>query len=639
MRSSVLSVSVFFALCVNSANLVRNPGFEEIAPDGGPLAWNEVKPVYRIEDGAGRNGSRGLLFDNSDPGFYRFPGQKIEMQPGSLYRFSVWVRTEGLAGDESGATLCLEWTDRSGQWLGGSYPHGVKGTHEWQLVEGVAKIPENAGSVRLSPYVRKGMTGRAWFDDISVTRHIPPAVGVIVSSAYRDTLADGSSFYFVELALSDAGLHRDKVAGVFSVIDSEDKCFFSGKAEFITDNAAGIEINTSKIPVGLYHVDFVLSASDGGEIGRCRGRLNRVAQLPERKVYIDAHNRAIVDGKPFFPLGMYWSSIKPDLLQTYAQGPFNCLMPYGSPTREQMDLARAAGLKVIYSVKDIYHGTRWAPKGVQTEQDEIEFVRARVDEFKEHPALLAWYINDELPLSMIERLTARRDLMEELDPQHPAWVVLYQYNQVRSYLPSFDIIGTDPYPIPKKPAGMALEWTRVTRAQCWNARALWQVPQVFDWAAYKKGEEAQNSRAPTLDEMRAMAWQCIAGGANGLIFYSFFDLFKLPEKDPFEKRWPEVCAMAREISRYIPVLLSVDPVAGLSWIKPEQVEARAWSYNGETYILIVNGGTEPAEASLISDTPVKALAVEFGVPPQSMESGARRFTIEPLKPVLARIRR
>ena len=109
---------------------------------------------------------------------------------------------------------------------------------------------------------------------------------------------------------------------------------------------------------------------------------------------------------------------------------------------------------------------------------------------------------------------------------------------------------------------MALEWTRVTRDQCYGVRPMWQVPQVFDWAGYKKGPDRDQYRAPTLDEMRAMAWQCIAAGANGLIFYSYFDLYKMDKKDSFEKRWKECLRNGRdEIKRYIPVLLSIEPCA------------------------------------------------------------------------------
>ena len=636
MRSIITFSIIFATLCVNAGNLVKNPGFEELDSAGKPLAWNEVKPVYRIKDGAGRNGSRGLAFENSDPAFYSFPSQKLSVTPGQQYTFSVWVKTIGLKGDENGATVCIQWSDKNGKFLGGSYPHGKKGDCDWYKIEGHAKVPAEAAFVSISPYVRRGLTGRAWFDDLSVTHYVPPMVGVLCSSGYRGVSAGGIVQYFAELHLAEAGSAPDKVAALFFVKDKSGKPVFGSPADFVEDDRAGIEIDTSKIPVGEYTVEFNLKRKGGKELGTATCSLKRVSELPARKVYIDEHRRTIADGKPFFPLGMYWSSIKKDRLETYAKGPFNCLMPYGAPNKEKMDMAHNAGLKVIYSVKDIYSGTRWAPKGVKTLEDEVSYIKQKVEVFKNHPALLAWYINDELPLTMIDRLAARRDLMEELDPDHPAWVVLYQYNQVRSYIPSFDIIGTDPYPIPKKPVGTALEWTRVTRDESFNLRPMWQVSQVFDWGGYRKGKEREESRAPTLDEMRAMAWQCIAAGANGLVFYSYFDLYKMNERDPFEKRWKDVCSMASEIKRFIPVMLSVDPVKNFSWVKPAQVQGRVWSYKGETYILAVNGGSEPAEARIMFDKSVKQFNVEFGDAPKRMKFGAYRFTLDPLRPVMVR---
>ena len=37
--------------------------------------------------------------------------------------------------------------------------------------------------------------------------------------------------------------------------------------------------------------------------------IHRVTALPAWKSYIDSHRRLIVDGKPFFPLGMYFGGI------------------------------------------------------------------------------------------------------------------------------------------------------------------------------------------------------------------------------------------------------------------------------------------------------------------------------------------
>ena len=163
-------------------------------------------------------------------------------------------------------------------------------------------------------------------------------------------------------------------------------------------------------------------------------------------VRIDAFGRTIVDGKPFFPLGMYWSKVDPRLIGAYREGPFNCLMPYHAPNRREMDLCASNGLKVIYNVvgKDLSDG-------------------AIVCRFRRHPALLAWYLNDERPISERDALARARTFAELHDPDHPGWIAIYQYYEVSSYLPTFDVVGTDPYPLYRNPIGMVTKWTRATR--------------------------------------------------------------------------------------------------------------------------------------------------------------------------------
>ncbi len=630
------------AVCARAEeNAVRNPGFEKVDPAGATRDWSERKPAYRFADGAGRDGSRALAFENVDPDFYSFPTQKLDVQPGCCYAFEVWVRTENLKGEESGATVCLEWSGPDGKWLGGAYAEGVRGTSDgWRKVRGVTRaLPTNAVRVSVAPYVRRGMTGRAWFDDLSVTRHDPPLVSAVSASTYRHTSAGGPVTFSAGLALGEAGVKPQEVAGTFVIATADGQPFCSAVPDALTGECASLTVNTSAFPVGDYTVRFSLAAKGGAARGSAETRFRRVENLPERKAFIDAHRRLIVDGKPFFPLGMYWSGVKEPELETYAQGPFNCLMPYGSPTTNQMDACHARGLKVIYSLKDLYSGTRWAPAGIKTEADERAEIERRVALHRNHPALIAWYINDEMPAEMVDRLAARQRLMEELDPDHPTWVVLYQYDQVRAYLSTFDVIGTDPYPIPGKPAGTALEWTRVTRDQTYNTRAVWQVPQVFDWGAYRKGAEREKTRAPTLAEMRAMAWQCVAAGANGLVFYSFFDLFKMPDRDPFAKRWADVCAMAVEIKRYIPVMLSAEAAPAVTCEGPAAVETRVWRSGSDVYLLVVNGTSEPVTATLTLAGGCTGVRAEFGHAPQRQADGRLLYALAPLEPVMVRLGR
>lgn len=55
-----------------------------------------------------------------------------------------------------------------------------------------------------------------------------------------------------------------------------------------------------------------------------------------------------------------------------------------------MDAAHAAGLKVAFSLKDVYFGTRWCPASITDRASEEVYFKKRVAEFKGHPALLAW---------------------------------------------------------------------------------------------------------------------------------------------------------------------------------------------------------------------------------------------------------
>jgi len=145
----------------------------------------------------------------------------------------------------------------------------------------------------------------------------------------------------------------------------------------------------------------------------------------------------MIDGKPFFPLGMYWGEVNEHDLDIYAKSPFNCLMPYSinygsiKEIRANLDKINEHGLKIIYSIKDLYKGTRWYPQKIGPYKGEKEMTRGIIKEFRGHLALLAWYLNDELPVSMLERLVKR---VEELDKDHPTWTVLCHPNEVSKFV-------------------------------------------------------------------------------------------------------------------------------------------------------------------------------------------------------------
>lgn len=646
---SVLVVSLFFLQGEYRAddgngeeNLLPNSGFEEMDGEGKPAGWQLPSPVYSLETNGARTGEYCLKYVNDDRNRYQLGTMPVTLTPGRRYAFEVWVRTEGIEGEDSGATVCVEWSDAGGKYLGGSYPAGIKGTSTtWQCVRGITGIvPEQAASFGFTCYVRKFMTGTAWFDDARLTLYRPSLALGITSDAYRDMITDETVTIRVGILPSEWNLTPEQIVAQLRLENDRGERVLETAAGTVSGTMVSFEVSGAKLDPGRYTAAVKVAGPSGKGSCEVRMPMERLSTRTLPKVYIDRQRRLIVDGRPFFPLGMYWGGIKEDQLDIYAASAFNCLMPYSRPDRKVLDSVQQRGLRVIYSIKDYYAGTKWCPGHIRTEADEEPAVRETVAQYKDHPALLAWYINDELPLSLLDRLSARRRLMEELDPDHPTWVVLYQVSDVCRYLPSFDVVGTDPYPIPNRPVSTALDWARMTVAGGLESRAVWMVPQVFDWAAYKKTpEEKEKYRAPTLLEIRSMAWQCIAAGANGLVFYSWFDLWKMDGKDPFDERWRDVSAMASEISSFIPVILS-DAASSRPKTPelPRGVAWRTWSFEANGYLLAVNSGDEYARARFDFARDLVSVECVMGETAAEIRGHELTLTFSPLEPKMIRFR-
>lgn len=580
-------------------NLVQNPGFEVPGEGGLPADWTGPADVYSRVTAPVRSGAGALQFVNLDAARYVLCSQVIPLELGKSYAFSVWVKTEDIRGSETGATICLEWYGADGQYLGGSYPAGVTGTADWTQVRGISgRVPAGAARCSVTCYVRRGMTGKAWFDEVEVRQWLAPVTleTMLLKPNYRGlVMPDARQVqYSAKVNFGDSRLEPDDVYLRADLLpESSDRSLKHTVTALTGEDTRG-GMSLRGIPAGKYTLRLALiQRSRAKVLQQHTWRLRLLAERPDFGSYIGPDNNLWVkqaDGgyEPFFPLGMYWSGINEEQLRTYADSAFNCLMPYGMPSSEQMDLAQRLGLKVIYSVKDIYHGSAYCPDSIASEADERPFIENKVTQFRDHPALLAWYLNDELGLEFLPRLEAHQQWLEELDPDHPTWVVLYQVDQVNQYARSFDVIGTDPYPIPGTGSRRAAAWTRQTVAEVRGARPVWMVPQVFNWATYRADpKEKAELRPPTLAEMQSMAWQCLIHGAKGLIFYSFFDLVR-DQQYPFAEQWPKVKQLAAEIKPWTELLLIWDTDTGIGVREREWLHWTTRTQGGVTYLFVVN---------------------------------------------------
>ncbi|MEK7269923.1 MAG: hypothetical protein AAB215_03170, partial [Planctomycetota bacterium] len=588
-------------------DLVVNGGFER-SGDGGEVAasWSGDPRTYARDAAVSHGGSASLKFLNSDPQRYDLFSQDVPLAGGQKFEMSAWIKTRDLTGADAGATLCLEWYDRDGKWMDGAYAaECVKGTRDWTRIRLSARLPEGPKRFVFRCFVRRGMIGTAWFDDVEIGRVAePPLRSFVLSPPYRGILMpDGPKDVRIRAVLQPPADRPAENRDLELTAEIVSKPGGSRTAATVSD---GTDYDLS-LPVADFgsgaHTVRVRFARRGQDkpIATEDHALFRADASFRPAVMIDAHRRVLADGRPFFPLGMYWPSLdeKEKDLKVYEESAFNCLMPYGPPSLEQMDLAQKHGMKVIYPVHTLYAGMKYTPPDIRTPEDEERVFRATLRRFRDHPALLAWYLNDEIPQAFLKQLENHQKWAREEDPGHPTWIVMNQVVELLGYVNTFDAVGTDPYPVGKRAASQAAEWTRKTVRTFASSRPVWMVPQVFNWADYPaviSPETKKTARTPTAEEMRSMAWQCICEGANGLIFYSWFDLRRNPDV-PFATQWARVKAIAKEIGDLSPVLLSAEPPGEV------RVQAGPWLHwtarrnDGVLYVFAVNDGDGEGRAS------------------------------------------
>jgi hypothetical protein len=407
------------------------------------------------------------------------------------------------------------------------------------------------------------------------------------------------------------------------------------KPEFVVRGADGKELRLAatevaedrfsascevdKIAIGSYPVVARLVSRDGKEYDAMSIDFNRVETLPERLAWFDEHHRLIVEGKPFFLLGMYGCGKTDAEADIYADSAFNCTLT-GNPA--VLNLAATRGLKVLYSTHRLAHA----------DDAKVESECRKMAGRKE---VIVWCTNDELPPGLVPQQTLLYNRLRKYDPGRPVYAVLDKCHHVRDFMPSFDVIAMDPYPIGNKrrgPIAMCTEWPRKANEAVFGFRPVWQVPQAFNWEWHRRNFNASSPEHhfPTREEFRSMAWQPIALGVKGLIWYSFDWMLKDSSPSEFKERWGYVKETVGEIARFSPIFLSVEP-APAAKSDNGSVTVRTWRHGDSCWLLCVNTTEKKQTANVSMDSipRIGNIKAEFGELPESA-GGKMRYDLPPL---------
>lgn len=576
----------------------------------GALVWEEsavrpkpppgTEPKYQEED----NIVRKLPQDGR-----RICRRGIPIEPGC--RYTVSVRLKGAITNNCGYVF-FDWYGRDG----GRKGHCVAkptiwkdvGTNGWQTLS-ISSQRMPADAVVADVYIEFYRTtlGIMRFDDFTVTRDKKRFVELMFSSAYRDEQKDGPVRFVVPYVLS-AGMEAKDVSGRFTFVGKDAPFtvsagkFNSGSFE-VTLDAERLAFGANEVKAEILHGGKVLDF--------CTMTFDRPATPTARKVRIDGRGMTYVDGKPFFPIGVYVHPKDKRLkyLDRLKGGPFNCVIEC-APKASILNRLHKAGLMAI-------------PKSPRAP----EILRTTYKSMKNHPALLAWYIIDEAQPDRALAEIPLQKLRREIDPDHPTIAVLNQAENAAPLMGCFDIVARDPYPLSVNchypPGGCDRRdlldvafWPGLMKDNCYGLPPVWQVPQAFSWGWLRNWGKPELDRFPTYDELRSMSWQSIAGGANGILWYAASMIFSRMEKSPDEgeKCWSDLVNVAAEINAKMPYLVSEERAPSVARC-PSEVAVRTFKKGGKVAVLVANRTSKPASGDirLEDGTVLKTDLLPYGV--------------------------
>ena len=368
-----------------------------------------------------------------------------------------------------------------------------------------------------------------------------------------------------------------------------------GESDSTADHLIKIAFNLSNFPLGESPVNYKLYNA-GKLAGEGSVKITKLAP-EDNAVKIDLETGGlIVDNLPFFPFGFYCGSPVGDLPdQEVVQG-FNMIGPYqrnlpdGLEERKAyMDRCAAIGIKVNYGVNSLIGSGHNGSKTYDLSQDELlDLLKKEVITFRDHPALLSWYLNDE-PLGQgrpVDLMVKAYGLIKSLDPYHPVSIVFMMPHRADEFRDAMDIAMTDPYPIPGPVDKVQTDVEQLDRHFRYE-KSIWLVPQAFGGGEFW-------TREPTPQEIRAMTYIGLMRHVTGIQYF----MRTPPNLRPKSTiSWNECGKMALEVAQMKPFLLSGELAPEVE-CDDDRVLVKSWKYKGKTLVIAVNKDNAPKDFNI-----------------------------------------
>jgi hypothetical protein len=305
------------------------------------------------------------------------------------------------------------------------------------------------------------------------------------------------------------------------------------------------------------------------------------------KVTFDDRGDCCIDGKRFFPIGIWVYNLDTNVMADLHEHRFNTIVGGGF---------KPADLGLIEQ-----HGMMCIPLSSD------EFIKSA----RSSPSLLAWYLEDEPEEHGMSpaQIKQRYDALKATDADHPIGLTHCELAGPPKYKDACDFTMTDVYPItanrewPISAVGRYTDGPRQVHGANWPN---FTFIQTFGGPDSDGGKWAQ----PLPHEVRCMAMQALVHRTNGILYFSYWPRAA--------QTWASIAELNQQIDRLTPWLLADGEESPATSSAPA-VEIRAKRVGQSWMVIAVSTSSKPLDAQFnvpgLGDAPLRVLTEDRIVRP------------------------
>ncbi len=507
----------------------KNGNFETVLEDGTCQDWTASEEYttnisVSTEEARSGNHSIKIKWMTGNPFIKQDIYNPVE---GATYQASFWYKIASSGEPRPG--FKIEWyqsTEDGGKaYINGVWvntpPVGVK-SDEWTRYTYHFTIPEGCDFFQY--YIRVYREGEVYFDDASCYMIEQPEVQAV-------TLSTDEVFYYSDMETGIATAVANRT--VFSNISQVSFALQDGDTvltgETVTPDAEGLanyrfDLSYLKEETKQYKIVATAKDAEGNLLGTSE---TVILKYPRPTMLRPDGSIVLKNGEPFHPIFAY-HVVKEDIKRVAEMG-VNTVQGYGldvGPIREYLDEAEKYNVKVLVR---LYPNMK--PAG---HPDNVEYTTRVITALKDHPAVLAWMVMDEVFSYFPEAWDLLYDsytLIRSLDMDHPVYILQNTATQFDAVAKYTDILAYDPYPsLNVNLTRHVANHTQQAVAATNSNKPVWCLNK-----AYAPSLEPEKERKlPTITEERNLWYQGLFEGAFAIGFYSFSDCIGTPDMAIYE---------------------------------------------------------------------------------------------------------